>query len=92
MMGENQKVVAQLVVSIFENKTLIKELQETGYDMFLTDPAFPGHPKTKVFVTHGGTNGIYEAIYHGVPVLGIPLIFDQYDNMTKKSTSKSKNE
>ncbi|XP_070695287.1 UDP-glucuronosyltransferase 2B20-like [Pempheris klunzingeri] len=42
-----------------------------------------GHPKTKVFITHGGTNGIYEAIYHGVPILGIPLIFDQYDNMVR---------
>ncbi|MEQ2178384.1 hypothetical protein GOODEAATRI_013411 [Goodea atripinnis] len=42
-----------------------------------------GHPKTKVFVTHGGTNGIYQAIYHGVPVLGIPLIFDQYDNIIR---------
>ena len=42
-----------------------------------------GHPKTKVFVTHGGTNGIYEAIYQGVPILGIPLIFDQYDNMVR---------
>lgn len=40
-----------------------------------------GHPKTKVFVTHGGTNGLYEAIYHGLPVLGIPLIFDQQDNL-----------
>ncbi|KAK7922720.1 hypothetical protein WMY93_009622 [Mugilogobius chulae] len=42
-----------------------------------------GHPKTKVFVTHGGTNGLYEAIYHAVPVLGIPLIFDQFDNMER---------
>ncbi|KAM9856125.1 UDP-glucuronosyltransferase 2B31-like [Aulostomus maculatus] len=42
-----------------------------------------GHPKTKVFVTHGGTNGIYEAIYHGIPILGMPLIFDQYDNMVR---------
>ncbi|XP_036435526.1 UDP glucuronosyltransferase 5 family, polypeptide E1 [Colossoma macropomum] len=42
-----------------------------------------GHPKTKAFITHGGTNGIYEAIYHGVPVLGIPLIFDQFDNMVR---------
>uniref|UniRef100_A0A3Q3GN57 UDP-glucuronosyltransferase n=1 Tax=Labrus bergylta TaxID=56723 RepID=A0A3Q3GN57_9LABR len=42
-----------------------------------------GHPKTKVFVTHGGTNGIYEAIYHGVPILGIPLILDQFDNMVR---------
>lgn len=44
------------------------------------------HPKTKVFITHGGTNGLYEAIYHGVPVLGIPLIFDQDDNMVRMKT------
>ncbi|KAF4110205.1 hypothetical protein G5714_009457 [Onychostoma macrolepis] len=42
-----------------------------------------GHPKTKAFVTHGGTNGIYEAIYHGVPMLGLPLMFDQFDNMIR---------
>jgi len=45
-----------------------------------------GHPKTRVFVTHGGTNGIYEAIYHSVPMLGLPLIFDQFDNMVRLET------
>ncbi|XP_035999949.1 UDP-glucuronosyltransferase 2A2 isoform X1 [Fundulus heteroclitus] len=40
-----------------------------------------GHPKTKAFITHGGTNGIYEAIYHGVPMVGIPMFGDQPDNM-----------
>lgn len=40
-----------------------------------------GHPKTKAFIAHGGTNGIYEAIYHGIPVVGIPLFGDQYDNI-----------
>ncbi|OBS67815.1 hypothetical protein A6R68_03644, partial [Neotoma lepida] len=39
-----------------------------------------GHPKTRAFITHGGTNGIYEAIYHGIPVVGIPLFGDQFDN------------
>lgn len=42
-----------------------------------------GHPQTKVFVAHGGTNGVQEAIYHGIPVLGIPLFFDQYDNLLR---------
>uniref|UniRef100_A0A3Q3X1F6 UDP-glucuronosyltransferase n=1 Tax=Mola mola TaxID=94237 RepID=A0A3Q3X1F6_MOLML len=39
------------------------------------------HPKIKLFVAHGGTNGVQEAIYHGVPILGLPLIFDQRDNL-----------
>ncbi|XP_049435549.1 UDP-glucuronosyltransferase 2A2-like [Epinephelus fuscoguttatus] len=42
-----------------------------------------GHPKTRVFVTHGGTNGIQEAVYHGVPLVGLPLMFDQHDNFFK---------
>ncbi|XP_051512018.1 UDP-glucuronosyltransferase 2C1-like [Myxocyprinus asiaticus] len=42
-----------------------------------------GHPKTRVFVAHGGTNGVQEAIYHGIPVVGIPLFFDQYDNLLR---------
>ncbi|XP_057676950.1 UDP-glucuronosyltransferase 1-2-like [Corythoichthys intestinalis] len=42
-----------------------------------------GHPQTKVFVAHGGTNGLQEAIFYGVPVLGIPLFFDQFDNLLR---------
>ncbi|KAL7847338.1 hypothetical protein SRHO_G00223180 [Serrasalmus rhombeus] len=42
-----------------------------------------GHSKIKAFVAHGGTNGLQEAIYHGVPVLGIPLFFDQFDNLMR---------
>lgn len=42
-----------------------------------------GHPKTKVFVSHGGTNGIFEAIYHSTPIVGLPLVFDQHDNLSR---------
>ncbi|XP_056621930.1 UDP-glucuronosyltransferase 2C1-like [Triplophysa dalaica] len=42
-----------------------------------------GHPKTRAFVAHGGTNGVQEAIYHGVPIVGFGLIFDQPDNLSK---------
>nr|XP_055048392.1 UDP-glucuronosyltransferase 2C1-like [Misgurnus anguillicaudatus] len=50
-----------------------------------------GHLKTKVFVAHGGTNGLQEAIYHGVPIVGLPLAFDQPDNLSRmqaKGTAK----
>jgi len=46
-----------------------------------------GHPKTRVFVAHGGTNGIQEAIYHGVPLVGLPLMFDQPDNFFRMQAS-----
>ncbi|XP_064141815.1 UDP-glucuronosyltransferase 2B31-like isoform X3 [Loxodonta africana] len=42
-----------------------------------------GHPKTKAFITHGGANGIYEAIYHGIPMVGIPLFADQPENIVR---------
>lgn len=42
-----------------------------------------GHPQTRAFVGHGGTNGVQEAIYYGCPVLGIPLFFDQFDNLLR---------
>ncbi|KAL8603350.1 hypothetical protein ACOMHN_039713 [Nucella lapillus] len=48
----------------------------------LTSPWIPqndllGHPHTKVFVSHCGKNGQYEALYHAVPVVAIPLFLDQ---------------
>uniref|UniRef100_A0A3Q3QD97 UDP-glucuronosyltransferase n=1 Tax=Monopterus albus TaxID=43700 RepID=A0A3Q3QD97_MONAL len=45
-----------------------------------------GHPKTRAFITHGGTNGIYEAIYHSVPMVGIPMFGDQPENMIHMET------
>ncbi|KAI4876442.1 hypothetical protein NFI96_010327 [Prochilodus magdalenae] len=42
-----------------------------------------GHPKTRLFVSHGGTNGVYEAIYHSVPMVGLPLLFDQFENLLR---------
>ena len=38
-----------------------------------------GHPRTKAFVFPGGNNGFYEAIYHGVPAVVMPLRGDQFD-------------
>uniref|UniRef100_A0A4W5N086 UDP-glucuronosyltransferase n=1 Tax=Hucho hucho TaxID=62062 RepID=A0A4W5N086_9TELE len=42
-----------------------------------------GHRKTRAFVAHGGTNGVQEAICHGVPIAGLPLMFDQQDNLNR---------
>lgn len=42
-----------------------------------------GHKNIKVFLTHGGFGSTMEALYHGVPLVGIPMLGDQPSNMRK---------
>jgi len=39
------------------------------------------HPKVKLFISHGGISGVYEAIDASVPVLGLPVFYDQPRNI-----------
>jgi 2-hydroxyacylsphingosine 1-beta-galactosyltransferase len=41
------------------------------------------HPKIKMFISHGGLNGVQEAGYHGVPMVGFPLFADQFENLIR---------
>lgn len=36
-----------------------------------------GHQSVTIFITQGGTNSIYEALFHGVRPIVIPLFFEQ---------------
>ena len=45
--------------------------------------AFVEHQNTKALLSHGGLNGIHEAAYHGLPMVGIPLFGDHFDNMER---------
>jgi UDP:flavonoid glycosyltransferase YjiC (YdhE family) len=42
-----------------------------------------GHPKLRAFVTHGGLLSMYETVYHGVPVVTIPVFCDHDSNSAK---------
>ncbi|KAF2886449.1 hypothetical protein ILUMI_19724 [Ignelater luminosus] len=42
-----------------------------------------GHPNLKLFISHVGTLSTQEAIYHGIPILGMPIFSDQKVNIAK---------
>ncbi|XP_066287805.1 UDP-glucuronosyltransferase 2C1-like [Branchiostoma lanceolatum] len=41
------------------------------------------HPHFRAFVTHAGSNGIYEALHHGVPMVCLPLSGDGPSNAAR---------
>lgn len=46
-----------------------------------------GHRNVKAFVSHGGLLDCIEAVYHGIPMLGIPLSGDQQENIKRASAT-----
>lgn len=48
---------------------------------WLPQPDILNHPNLKAFITHGGIGGIMEGIHAGVPMVGVPVFFDQHQNV-----------
>ncbi|CAH1786030.1 unnamed protein product [Owenia fusiformis] len=48
-----------------------------------------GHPNVRLFVTHCGISSAYETMYHGVPIVAIPMIFDQQGNARKLTRTRA---
>eukprot|EP00775_Hariotina_reticulata_P002756 gene2757-3050_t len=42
-----------------------------------------GHPNLRVFMTHCGVHSMWEAAFHGVPVVAVPFQFEQAENAAK---------
>ncbi|CAH0598240.1 unnamed protein product [Chrysodeixis includens] len=53
---------------------------------WLPQPDLLKHPKIKVFVTQGGLQSTDEAITAGVPLVGFPMLADQWFNVERYET------
>jgi glucuronosyltransferase len=48
---------------------------------FYKETIIVAHPNIKLFISHGGLLSTIEAVYHGIPILGIPIFGDQQMNI-----------
>ena len=79
--------VKQTVIWRFGGKPLKDVPPHVKLVKWLPQNDLLAHPNTKVFVTHCGCNGQFEALYNAVPMVGVPFFGDQMYNskrMAKK--------
>ncbi|XP_071512624.1 UDP-glycosyltransferase UGT5-like isoform X2 [Panulirus ornatus] len=88
-MPEEHRNALLRVFASLEQRVLWKWDQDTMKDLppnvrlakWLPQQDILGDPRLRLFVTHGGRMSIQEAMYHGVPLLGLPVFMDQRYNL-----------
>ncbi|XP_028900260.2 UDP-glycosyltransferase UGT5 isoform X2 [Zeugodacus cucurbitae] len=80
------KVFGQLKQRIlwkFENDSIANLPSNIMVKKWLPQNDILAHPNIRVFIAHGGLFGMQEAIYHAVPILGMPFYCDQHLNLKR---------
>ncbi|XP_054737744.1 UDP-glucosyltransferase 2-like [Anastrepha obliqua] len=73
----------QRVLWKFENDSIANLPKNVMIKKWMPQNDILAHPNVRIFIAHGGLFGTQEAVYHAVPILGIPFFFDQYLNLKK---------
>uniref|UniRef100_A0A7E4URZ0 glucuronosyltransferase n=1 Tax=Panagrellus redivivus TaxID=6233 RepID=A0A7E4URZ0_PANRE len=72
------------IVKIDKDDTEFAELANSAKNVITTSwmpqADILGHPKLKLFITHGGFNGLLETVIRGVPIVAVPYFADQFRN------------
>ncbi|TMW48127.1 hypothetical protein DOY81_006800 [Sarcophaga bullata] len=80
------EVFASLPVKVlwkFEDSVLPGKPKNVYISSWFPQPDILAHPQVKLFISHGGLLSSTEALYHGKPMLGLPVFFDQHMNVRK---------
>nr|CAD7591386.1 unnamed protein product [Timema genevievae] len=79
----------QKILWKFELDNLPGQPANVKIEKWLPQDSVLAHPNLRLFMTHGGQHSTLEAIYHAVPVIGIPVIREQKINMIQSASAGS---
>jgi glucuronosyltransferase len=77
------KQLPQRILWKWESDTLPGKPENVKLGKWLPQNDILAHPNLRLFITHGGMMSTQEAVYHGVPIVGIPFFADQHINIHK---------
>ncbi|ODN03640.1 UDP-glucuronosyltransferase 2B14 [Orchesella cincta] len=75
--------IKQKVIWKWETESMPDTPPNVKISKWLPQQDILGHPNIKLFMTHGGLLSVQEAVYHGVPLLGLPVFGDQDINVAQ---------
>lgn len=67
----------------YENTSLPNKPKNVFIRKWMPQSDVLAHPNVKLFITHGGLLGSTESLYHGKPMVGVPIYGDQRLNMAR---------
>ncbi|XP_013164469.1 PREDICTED: UDP-glucuronosyltransferase [Papilio xuthus] len=75
------KRLNQTVLWKWEDENLENKPKNLVTRNWLPQKEIFAHPNIKLFISHGGLIGTQEAVFNGIPIIGIPIYADQYNNL-----------
>ncbi|XP_037945448.1 UDP-glycosyltransferase UGT5-like [Teleopsis dalmanni] len=80
---ETFRGIKQRVLWKFEDSKLADKPDNVFIKDWYPQDDILAHKNVRLFITHGGLLSTMESIYHGKPVVGIPVFADQFLNMAR---------
>lgn len=77
------KSIKQKVLMKIDEPELFEKSDKIFVSKWFPQDDIFAHSNIKLFVTHGGLLSCTEALYHGIPLVGIPFFGDQSLNMAR---------
>ncbi|KAK9745647.1 UDP-glucoronosyl and UDP-glucosyl transferase [Popillia japonica] len=73
----------EIVLWKYEGDDLVDVPKNVIIRKFFAQNNILAHKNVKLFITHGGGLSTQETMYNGVPIVGIPFFYDQWNNVAK---------